>query len=102
VQAPTKYELVINLKTAKSLGLTVPAVARASRRGDRIVTNQVCPNVRYWHLADISMTPANVRSGVKQTSLPHRKMSAYDPTATSGLIGIKYGFVPFLPATRAQ
>jgi putative ABC transport system substrate-binding protein len=24
VQAPTKYEIVINLKTAKSLGLTVP------------------------------------------------------------------------------
>jgi len=24
VQAPTKYELVINLKTAKSLGITVP------------------------------------------------------------------------------
>jgi putative ABC transport system substrate-binding protein len=72
VQAPTKYQLVINLNTAKALGLHL--FISNSRRVDRIKNAR---DVRFWPKADISSCTAHVRFRVIADFRPINRENAF-------------------------
>jgi hypothetical protein len=82
VEQPTKFDLVVNINTAKALGLTIPRYFLGPRRrGDRVGArgNALC---RDWHKADIPRRSALLSAFAKADIDWRREHDRYVPIAT--------------------
>jgi hypothetical protein len=90
VQAPVKYELVINLRSAKALGLNPAEAARPCRRGNRIVSwFAAIAHSRFWHQAAQNDVRCYVGfRGVKRNCCKQNQFDAPGPTAVISRVEI--------------